>query len=382
MTWQQNIPIIPAFCTAIDYTVNKLKTKLTVTKTNGSATLSPFAPYSAFLQQMTLGGAPPWPLTEMVPWYLDDILHHTNFDRQYPGLGNNSQYFGTTVDEGPTKNNIGTTTTNLKPGTKVTNTAATNATHTYTFIFTMHQQLQRKRHLLWGSIPFGDPENRPNNQLQLAPLTGKNPEQVLFTNIVGATTKAVTATKVTVKATYELAYIDLLPPSVTQVPQPLVNYGLQLTPFSITNLAAGTIQPITHRTAQLYTSIHHALINNQAPIRADYFGLWDDQDQQSARWAYDKSNNTFQAWFTKMQRVYRRYMPKGHYFVDMEGGIFPEIPSVTPYDALMSPDASYANAFGVPITPAMTTSLRIPAATVTTTPYVRVWAFGLVRVPY
>lgn len=386
VTWQQPIPIIPAFCTAVTYTI-QLPVKATVAKkvtpNTGAITLSPFAPYSAIIQQMTLGGAPPWPLTEMTPWYLDSIVHKVNYDWQYPGLGDNSQYFATILDQGPIPNNIGTTTANLKPGTTLKNSSTTTfTTHTYTFNFRVRQQLQRKRHLLWGSVPFGDPENRPNNQVQVAGLLGQNPEQNMFVKAVGSTNKVATKGTTKVYAKYELSYIDLLPPGLTSVPQPLVSFGLQLTPFSITNLAAGTLQPITHRTAQIYTSIHHLLINNQVPIRANYFGLWDDQDQQSARWAYDSQNNTFTEYFDNVQRTYRRYLNTGHYVATFENGVFPEIPSVTPYDALMSPDASYAQTFGVPVTPAMTTTLRIPNTTATTNPYARVYAFGLVRVPY
>lgn len=385
--WQQPIPVIPAFCVAVDYDV-QLPVKLTLGKkvgtVTGSVVVSAFAPYSALQQQMTLGGAPPWPMFEMTPWYLDYPVHHVNYDWQYPGLGNNAGYFATILDEGPIKQNVGTATTNVKPGTKVVNSSTTTvATKTYKWTFRIRQQLQRKRHLLWGSVPFGDPENRPNNVVQLSTLIGKTPTSNMFTNAAGgATTKALTKGTTKVYAKYELAYIDLLPPTITAVPQPLVNYGLQVTPFSITNLAAGVLQPITHRTAQIYTSIHHVLINNQAGLRADYFGLWDDQDQQSARWAFDSMNNTQQEWFDLVQRTYRRYFTTGHYFVDMENGIFPEIPSVTPYDALMSPDASYAQAFSVPVTPAMSTSFRIKSTVTIATSKVRVYAFGLVRVPY
>jgi hypothetical protein len=258
--------------------------------------------------------------------------------------------------------------------------------------FKVRQQLQRKRHLLWGAVPFGDPENRPNNLTQILPLQGVNPEQCLIVN--GATTVYSTAPVLgtggaTVKATYELAYIDLLPPSMTSVPNPQVGYGLQLIQFSTTGLAAGTAQPITHRTAMAYTSIHQLLINSPTsaaagglPQRADYFGLWDDQDQQSSRWNFDAQNNTFTEYFDKFQRAYHHYPLTGQYLADFEGGLFPEIPSVTPYDAIMSPDASYAAAFGVPVTPAMTTTLRIPSGTTVFNPYVRTYAFGLVRVPY
>jgi hypothetical protein len=124
------------------------------------------------------------------------------------------------------------------------------------------------------------------------------------------------------------------------------------------------------------------LINGQLPLEADYYGLWDDQDVQSSRWNFDAQVNTFQEYFDKFQREYHRYPMLGQYVADFENGLFPEIPSVTPYDALMSPDASYAQAFGVPVTPAMTTSIRMPAGTDPSNPYIRTYAFGLVRVPY
>src|SRR6185437_14970425 len=98
--FQQQIPIIPAFCTAIDYNIN-LPVTLTLPASTGVATLSPFAPYSAIANQITLGGAPPWPLTEMTPWYLDMVQHRVDYDPDYPGLGNNAGIFANILDQGP-----------------------------------------------------------------------------------------------------------------------------------------------------------------------------------------------------------------------------------------------------------------------------------------
>ncbi len=382
--WQQQIPIVPAFCTAIDYEIT-LPLQFTATTVNG-AIISPFFPYSIIANQITLGGAPPWPLTELTPWYLDYVSKHVDYDFQYPGLGNFSYLAPGTpatpgtgiLDAGPSANII--------PAAVLPNTALTTTAFASTIQFKARQQLQRKRHLLWGAIPMGDPENRPNNLTQILPFQGVNPEQTMITQ-VGASapvfsTAPTLSAQATIKATYELAYIDLLPPSMTAVPNPQVGYGLQLVQFSTTGLASGTVQPITHRTAMAYTSIHQLLINNSQPLRADYYGLWDDQDQQSSRWNFDAQNNTFTEYFDRFHRIYHHYPLGGQYLADFEGGLFPEIPSVTPYDAIMSPDASYAAAFGVPVTPAMTTSLRMPAATTAVTPYVRNYAFGLVRVPY
>jgi hypothetical protein len=399
--WQQQIPIVPAFCTAIDYEVTL---PLTYTATTvGGAFISPFAPYSVIANQLTLGGAPPWPLTEMLPWYLDYVAKHLDYDFSYPGLGytgaaygaNEFLYPGAPATYTPT-NGVGILDSgpnpNLFPAGAIPNAALTTAAVSNAVLqFKIRQQLQRKRHLLWGAIPFGDPENRPNNLVQLLPFTGVNPEQTLI--VTGSTTAFSTSPVIgtggcTVKATYELAYIDLLPPSMTSVPNPQVGYALQLIQFSTTNLAAGTIFPITHRTAMAYTAIHQLLINGAAagvggiPYRADYFGLWDDQDQQSSRWNFDAQNNTFTEYFDRFHRVYHHYPLTGYYLSDFEGGLFPEIPSLTPYDAIMSPDSTYAAAFGVPVTPAMTTSLRLPTGTTAINPYVRTYAFGLVRVPY
>ena len=410
VTWNQQVPIIPAYCTSIHLNIQQ-SIKVTFAANADKCVISPYAPYSGWNNQITLGGAPPWTPTELTPWYLDDVACRTTYDPSYPGLGGansgfpSSNFFSQILDLGQTGwvNSIGSaapassltvaaTTDNLNPGLVVTNTAGgVGATLTLDATFSVQMRLQRKRHLLWGAIPFGDPENRPNNLMQLLTLVGTNPEQCMF---ISPSTNSAPITAVlngpaTVNATYELQYIDLLPAGV-QVPEPTVGFGLQLTASTISGMTAGSYAPITHRTAQAYTAIHHILIDGGAggthtypqPIQADYFGLWDDQDSQSARWQFDKSTNTFQQYFDKWHREKRSFPLKGQYTADFENGVFPEIPSVDPYDAIMSPDATYATAFGIPVTPAMTTALRIPAGTTTVNPYVRVYSFGLVKVPY
>lgn len=381
VNWTQQLPIIPSFCTGVDYTIT-LPVTLTLGATSGSATLSNFAPYSAVQEQLTIGGAPPWPLTELTPWYIDEVIHRIDYDPNYPGYANNASYWATITDQGSTPNVIGGA-GSLSPGTTVTNTTTAATNTNYTWTFKIRQQFQRKRQLLWGCVPFGDPENRPYNLVQVGTLLGTNPEQNLFTGAAGTGTACVLQSAgMSVTARYSLKYVDLLPPGMTAPPQPTVGYALQMVPFSTTGLATGVINPIVHRTAMLFTHIHELLINNQLPVQADYFGLWDDQDQQSSRWNFDQSQNTFQQYFDNWQRVYRHYPLKGQYSVDMEGGQFPEVPSVTPLDAVMSPDASYAQTFGVPVTPALTTALRLPSNVTATNLYIRSYDIGLVRVPY
>ena len=410
VTWQQQVPIIPAYCTNIFLNIQQT-IELTFAANADVAVISPFAPYSGWNNQITLGGAPPWTPTELTPWYLDDYACRTDYDPSYPGLGGAnsgfpaSNFFSRILDLGRSGwvNTIGSaapalsltaasTTDNLNPGAVITNTSGgAAATLTLHATFSLQMRMQRKRHLLWGAIPFGDPENRPNNLMQLLPLVGIQPEQcvVISPAANSAPVTAVTVGTTNVYATYELQYIDLLPSGV-QVPEPTVGFGLQLTASTVSGMTAGAYAPVTHRTAQAYTSIHMLLINGgvgstpayPTPIQADYFGLWDDQDSQSARWQFDQTQNTFQLYFDQFFRYKRRYTIKGHYLVDLENGVFPEIPSVDPYDAIMTPDATYAQAFGVPVTPAMTTTLRIPGNVTAVNPYIRVYAFGLVKVPY
>jgi hypothetical protein len=192
-----------------------------------------------------------------------------------------------------------------------------------------------------------------------------------------------------VYATYELQYIDLLPDGVN-VPEPTVGFGLQLTASTFSAVSAGATAMVTHRTAQAYTQIHQILVNGGTgatpaypkPVQADYYGLWDDQDQQSAKWAHDATQWTFHIYFQKYFFEKRRYPVIGQYTADFDSGVFPEIPSIDPYDGIMSPDATYAQAFVVPVTPAMTTALRLPASVTAVNPYIRTYAYGLVRVPY
>lgn len=378
VTWQQQLPIVPANCVAVTYEVT-LPVTLTLPATTGTATLSPFAPYSALANQMTLGGAPPWNMTEFTPWYLDVLTRLIDRDPAYNGLANgyDMSWFGASgvLDQGPQGISIP-----LAPGTTVTNTTTAAVSTNYTFVFRITQLLQRRRNQMWGAVPFGDPMNRPNNLVQLTNLLGINPESCLFVaGDEGAT--CVTNGQPSVTAVYHLSYIDLLPQGVS-APQPNVVLGLQLTANTTSGLTPGNIVPIAHRTAQIYQAIHHILVNDQLPVRTDYFGLWDDQDEQSARWAYDASRNTLQQYFTDFHDVYGRYPFAGHYQVDMVGGKFPYLPSVTPYQAAMSSDANYAQLANVVVTPAMSTALRLPAATTPANPYIKNYSFGLVKVPY
>ena len=381
VVWQKEIPIVPMYCTDINLNI-VLPVTLTL-PAGGSATLSPFAPYSSYSHQLLLGGAPPWPSTELLAWYLDSNTDKINYDPAYPGLGDNAGYFASIVDTGPNPVVIGGA-GSMNPGVTQTNSGTAAATYNLTWTFNVTMRLQRKRNAMYGCVPFGDSENRPEVNMQLNPLIGTRPESSLFVNATSGSTCVLNGQS-TVTANYIVRYVDLAYPgaSYTKPTNPVVALALQINANRLQGITATeTYIQQTHRTAMGYTAIHHLLINGQLPIQSDYFGLWDDQEEQSARWQFDSTKNTFQEYFRDFHRKWGRYPLKGHYLTDFDRGDYPPIAGVTPYSAMMSPDQNYASLFGVPVTPAMTTVLRIPSSVALSTPYVRTYSFGLVTVPY
>ncbi len=371
VTWQDVIPTVPGILSEIEYQITFSST-VTIGTSGQSVTVSPFAPFSAWGNQITLGGAPPWALTEFTPWYFDDITDSQNSDPAYPGLGNNAS---PNLDEGPSSINYGT-----PPGTVHTATTA-NQSFTDTFTFVLRQKMQQKRNMLFGAIPMGDPENKIRNITQLLPLVGNTPEQNLYVN-AGASVTAALASAATVNAVYHVRYIDLLPATDSKIPLPAIKFGVQLNANTSDVANAGQQYKYYHRDSMAMLKIMSLLINNQGMQRADYWSVWDTQEQKSSRWEYDASQNSFQSYFSNFHKTYKRYPPKGLYIADFVSGENPDVPGVTPYNAIMTPDANYANAFDVAVTPAMTTTIRVPAGTGMVNGYQRVYTKGLVGVAY
>jgi hypothetical protein len=372
-----DIPETPSWCSAIDYLIT-LNLSVVVPAA-GSFTWSPFFPYSSVLQALTLAGAPPWNLLELTPWYLDQITNTHDFDTGYAGLGQNSP---TTAASDPAQDDGGLYTLNsIVPGATITNVGTVQETLTYSVVFSVRQRLQRRRHLGFGLIPFGDPQNRPQQKLQLAPFIGINPEQSAIVNASSGVTCVTTAGS-GASIVYELKGLDVLPPQITATPSPTAGMGLQVDSNSPSFQNAGSIQYIAKRTAMLYESMHQLVINNELPIRADYFGLWLTQVQQNARWAYDAQANTFSQYYLDMHRRYHRYLPKGHFLADLASGDIPDFPNASPYQAMMTPDVGLAASMGIAPTPAMSTAIRYPSGTSMSGAYVRCYDFGYVPVPY
>lgn len=391
VTWNPgDVPEVPAWATQLDFIVT-LPIALTVpalATVAGRALLSPYAPFSAFSMQMLLAGSPEWPQNmSLVPWWLDELINGIGFEPFAKGTADAS--FGTNVpqwyDQGPTPDNLNAN----FPGTIITNATGAPVVVNFTWQFTSRVRLQRRRARLWGAIPLGDPQNRPQVRLQLNALVGNQPENNPIQDVPAATfsgapvTAVVGGGGVAVDLVFRAKSTDILPASIQTLPAAKVGLGLDVTyNNSQTIQNSGAIVYQYQRTAQVYESILHAFVNNEQAIDPDYFALWLNQNRQSARWEYDNQLGTMQDYYEDLRRRYGRYLPKGIMVADLEGGDFPTIPRETPYNGLMSPDSGYAASVGVAATPNMSTAFRIPAGTAMNGCYVAIWTLGLVAVPY
>lgn len=376
VTWQALPPETPVWCTSVDFEVS---ISVVVTVPSGQAfTVSPYAPYSAWSLLFTIAGAPPWPLVECTPFMLDNTTATRDYDDSATGLGNNAGYLANVVDLGPSAPNF--LAASVAPGVTTTNSASSSAQYTLTWTYNIHVELQRLPRKLWGAIPLGDPKNRLSTTFQMNPIVGTTPESCLIVNAGSGVTAATNGTT-NVVANYNVRDIDILPKGVP-TPTPVVQYGLTINATSISMTQAGIVVPFAHTDAMAYLSIHHLLINGEVGIRPDYMGLWLTQEQKSARYDYDSQANTLAEYWLKWHRRYHRYPYKGQFTADMVRGGFPDIPSVSPYDGVMSPDDKYAGDFGVATTPSMQTAMRIASGTGLSTAYARIYEVGLVNVTY
>lgn len=389
VVWNPNqIPEVPAWLSYLDLLIT-LPVSVTV-PAGATVNVSPYAPYSAFSAQMILAGSPEWPANvSLVPFWLDELTNSQQFDPMGigPALSTPNTTPGdvpTWFDQGPSVPGFAGGATTVLPGQSITNPGGAPAVTTFQMVFPVRIRFQRKRNKMWGMIPLGDPQNRPQLRMQLNALVGPNPENNLIQDPAASGATAVLAGGgAAINAIFRSKSLDILPQSVQQLAQPLVALGLNLTYDNSTQIQnAGAILYQYQRTAQIYTAIMQLFVNNQAPVDLDYWALWLTQDRASARWEYDAAAGSMQDYFNDTFQRYHRYLPNGVFVADLDGGEFPDIPRETPYNPLMSPDVAYASAVGVAATPNMATAFRIPAGTPMVSAYSGTYTFGLVRVPY
>lgn len=382
VVWSRVLPVVPRWVEAIQLDVS-LPYTITV-PTGGTGYVSPFAPYSVIQNRFSIAGSPPWDYVSLVAFYLDEITRKQGFDPQRGTIDQAStfdRYMFNGLppqqsDHGPWSFDFGST--SLEPG----GTLAAG-TYTGTLRFTGWIQLQRRRSLMFGMVPNGDPQDRPDLEIQLSPLVGPQPENSLIQDPANAGITASLTGAGTVNATWWSKGLDLLPAGVSPA-SPTVGLGWSIGSATTSVQNAGQIVQYNHQTSMLYQKIIHILVVNSQVVDADYFGLWLTGEQQNARWEYDAPGlSNFPAYYAMLQRTYQRFLPKGVFVADLVDGEVPFLPQETPYNGAMSPDESYASAFGVPFTPSMATALRIPSSqSISGTTYFRTYTLGMVEVPY
>ncbi len=379
VSWQQTLAAEPAYITRADYYVS-MTIELTL-PANGSATFSPYAPYSLFNQQYSIGGTTPWSALSMLAFYLDDNRFTVNTDENYPGLGDNSGFFANILDLGSFSTVLGGA-GSLTPGQTVTNSTTAPVTNTYTFSFVLPQRLQRRMSNLWGAIPLGDASYEVVNQLQLNPLVGTDPTLAAFINATSGTT-ATTGSQTTVTAIYTTRSLNSsVQVSNAALPKPSVGFGMQINQNKRSITTGGAWLYSAHTTGMLYTYIAEVFVNDGSPVQMSGMAIGPTQKIQGARTIYEDTQNTLNLYWTRYHRVHGRYPLDGVIEWDLERGDYPPIVSVTPFVGYMTPNDVYSGLFGVPATPAMATFYK-PGSNLTLT-NASVWdyTYGLVEVGY
>lgn len=374
VTFSSDIPVVPAWMKAMTFEIT-LPINLTVPATS-NVKVSPYFPYSAVIFGLTLAGSPPWDLITLVPWYLDEVTSSRSLDPAASGVVPGAE--ANQADAGP----FVYSSSSFAPGSTITNATGAPVVTSGTVTFRVRARFQRNPKLMFGCIPMGDPENRPRLNMQLSALVGPSPENNAFQDTAGSGATAVLSGPGTVNIVIDGLSLDVLPPGVQGIPTPVVGMGLAITYSTQTQAAAGQFIKVKHSAAMLYEKVMHLLVNGQIGQRADYFGNWLTGEQQSARTEFDATQGTFNQFYERLLKRYRRFFPRGAYILDFNTASNPDNPASDLYEAHQTPDTGYAAEFGLPATPAWTTALRIPTGTVMTNAYVAVYEFGTVNVPY
>lgn len=419
--WDVDTPRNPFWCYAIGMQFN-LVVNLSI-PAGGTATLSPFAPYSGIGVQLTIGGGQAIQPMSLVPFWLDELTSRRDNDwTQYspghimdptwgpttplvPGVPATMSFLpawawdGSDYAPGVSTNGVlqplsitDGSGARYYPGQVIPNSGGTTLNLVLTFRFQAWMQLGRKlygRNLedLTGCIPMGDPANRPTLYVNVQSLVGTFPEQNMFVAAgVGTGTAASAVTSLTTPCTCQVIWIckqlDQLPDNVS-VGTPKVLSALEVNTnggFAVPN--AGQFVNLIFDTAMVYNKRFHIVVNNQLPVSADYFGIWYSENQSNARFYWDGTLNNLQEYFRKIRRTYGRNMPRGVYIADLVGGEFPEFPRETPYRGEIVTSTTLAGLTGLKPYPNAQTTLRFAAGTSMSQAYVNTFSFGTVPVSY
>jgi len=409
-TWDVDTPRNPFWAWAVGWQF-KIVVDLTL-PAGGSATISPFAPYSGVGVQLTIGGGQAIQPVSLVPFWLDYLTWGREFDFAKTGPDEAINDGSSRQTAGSTFNKIGvadwefdgtsssvpsildvlditdSSGNHYVPGQVISNGGTVSETLVITFTFRAWMQLARKlygRTLedLTGCIPMGDPANRPILNTNINSLINTFPERCMFTNAsAGVTAVTDTNTAPTAQQVWVCKEQDQLPDGV-QVGSPKVLSALEVNTNSGAAIPnAGQFLNLEFDTAMVYNKRFHILVNNQAPISADYFGLWYSENKSNDRWHFTADENNMQEYFRRTQRVYGRNLPIGVYVADMVGGEFPEFPRETPYRGEIVTSTTLAALTGLKPYPNAQTTIRIPSGTTMSNAYCTTYSFGTVPVSY
>lgn len=399
VVWNKVVDTAPAWA---EYIVLNCSVPYSLSVPAGATVyVSPFFPFNMFSHTLTLAGAPPFPTS--IPGTVFMLDEMTSFANKSPQLETPGIFVGGGINAvdlpgkddmasgqtGQPANSVAnsiqysTGNANLTPGGTYHNTTTATAVLTGTATFTYRIRLRRRRNTLVGYVPLGDPENRPVLNMYLNVLVSGFPEKSPFQDVAAAGITCVLNGTVNVNATWWSRQLDLTPPGMGVLDQPTVVMGFAIDSnngVAIPN--AGQFVPVTKRFAMVYEKMFLIVINNQQVQAADYFGLWTTSQQQAARREFDATQNNLYNYKLWEHDTYQRFFPYGTYIDDLFSGDIPELPNITPYKGLMSPDVNYANLIGVAPTPAMQEVVRIPAGVTMNSAYVISYDLGLVSVPY
>lgn len=415
LTWDNPVQDYSAWAYEISGQVS-LPVSLTL-PASASVLVSPYAPWSAMLVQLLIGGAESIPPVSLVPFWLDEMTSARDQDTAYYGpdqditasTGSSPlaltrfpqlEWDSSDITTGPVLAPLTTvaSTGTAYPGQTITNAGTAQIVNTYLFTFRFRMLLGRKMYGrvmedLSGCVPLGDPSSRPLLNLSVNTLVGTQPENCLFIPLVGAPTAATGYSghaTTTANVCWVSKTLDQLPQALAgQIPPPKVLMALEVdtnSGYAIPN--AGQLVKLQVRTSMIYHKTFYIMINGTGagigaqPVTADYFGFWYSDNAQNAREVFDSTQNTFQELGNRYRKSYNRYLPKGVNVHDFIGGRFPEFPRETPYKGLITPSTSLAAMAGLKPYPAAQGVLRIPTGTTIYSAYCTTYSFGMVPVAY
>ncbi len=364
--WQSDIPKVSRWASEFDLFIQE---EIAVTvPAGGGFTPSRLFPFNSVLVKLKFGGATYFDFISAHEFYLDEITNRVNRDPSYRGIGDASNSGGVSQyqDDGGSQFDLG----GLTPGVAVNNTTTASTTTNYTVTYRVKIQLQRFRDNCIGMIPLGDPGNRPAVSVQLAPIVGAREDQspLQDTGGAGGATFGVTAQtvgSVQVINVIRSKAIDTLEPGQTATP-PTVGYALFVNQKDTTIGSANSLTPVWMQENGIYLKVNVLTLAANSLVRNNYFSVWDDESQKTARSEYDASINNFADKFRDYQARYGRYLPFGVDVVDNVGGEDPNDPMLTPYDALMTDSVPLAAIWDLMPTPNMQIVTRLPSGTATT----------------